>query len=152
MVAASPRLAVIAPLMALFVCASAQAESLPKEGQFNIRCSISIRTVSGPALPSKITANYAVDLSSQTWCNVEDHCAQRYGLRHVGESAVEFTIRDTFAEHERFLVNLESGKLAGSSDDAPNGLINGFRTYLAKGDCVPLPYTERQQPSAGAPP
>ena len=141
-----PRVAVAAPLISLLMSALAQAETLPKDGRFNLRCSISVRTVSGLPVPSHVTANYAVDLDSQTWCAVEDGCAQRYSLRKVGASAIKFTTKNAFSEHESFLVNLESGKLAGSSDSAPNGLSNGFQTYLADGDCISLPYAERHRP------
>jgi hypothetical protein len=146
MVTTSLRQTALGMLIALSACAAAQAEALPREGRFNLQCSISIRTVSGPPVPAKITPNYAVDLDAKTWCNVEDHCAQHYALHKISETAVEFTITDSVADHEKFLVNLESGKLAGSADDAPNGLINGFRTYLAEGDCVPRPYSEGRQP------
>lgn len=139
------RMPSLALLCALGMCASAQAESLPKEGRFNLRCSISIRTVSGPSLPAHITANYAVDLNSRSWCAVDD-CAERYSLSQIGASTVQFTVKNAFADIEQFLINLETGKLAGHADDAPNGLINGFRTYLAEGDCVPLPYAEGQKP------
>lgn len=141
------RLPSFALLSALGIGASTQAGPLPTEGQFNLRCAILIRTVSGPPLPANITANYAVDLKSKTWCVVDDdHCATRYGLRQIGASVVEFTIKDALADSEKFLVNLETGTLAGHANDAPNGLINGFRTYLAEGECVSLPYADGRQP------
>ena len=60
----------------------------------------------------------------------------------LGYAAIELVEKDSFAEHESALINLQTGKLAGSFDDAPNGLINGFRTYLLEGRCSLLPYSE----------
>ena len=127
-------------LLALGSGASAHAEPLPNAGRFNLHCSISIHTVSDPPLPSSITADYAVDLDKKSWCAV-DRCSERYRLREVSGSFVEFVVKDEVADKERFLVNLETGKLAGSADAAPNGLINGFSTYLADGECAARPYS-----------
>jgi len=140
-----------AVLFAYFVlttmfAASANAQSLPQEGRFNLRCTFSIRTVSGPKMPEKITGDYAVDLDSQHWCVPKEGCTERLALRRADESFIELVVRDSFSEHERVMINLKTGKAAGSSDDAPNGLINGFRTYLSEGQCSSMPYAETPSP------
>ncbi len=137
--------ALFVPVIVLWV-AAAHAESLPRDGRFNLRCLVAIRTVSGPNVSKTSTVNYAIDLQSQHWCLPQEGCKARYILRRQNASLIELVAKDAFADHESALVNLETGKLAGHSDDAPNGLGAGFRTYLAEGQCRPLPYSEASVP------
>jgi len=60
----------------------------------------------------------------------------------AGFPAISLVEKDSFSEHENALINLKTARLAGSFDDAPNGLINGFRTYLVEGQCSLAPYSE----------
>ena len=119
---------------------------MPDSGRYNLQCPVTIRTISGPPARKSGTLNFAIDLSSQKWCLPTEGCKERYDVRREGQSlgyaAIRLVEKDSFAEHENALINLQTGKLAGSLDDAPNGLINGFRTYLVEGQCSLMPYSE----------
>jgi len=141
----------IAVFTLLVAVEATQAQALPKDGRYNLSCPVTIRTISGPSAPRAGVINFAVDLSSQQWCLPVEGCKDRYALHRLdssslGYSAIELVEKDSFAEHESALINLDTGKLAGSFDDAPNGLINGFRTYLLSGQCSALPYSEAAPP------
>jgi hypothetical protein len=141
----------VATLALLCAAEATQGQALPKNGSYNLHCPVTIRTISGPPAPKTGALNFAVDLDSRHWCLPDEGCKERYALHRVdssslGYSAIELVEKDAFADHENALINLDTGKLAGSSDDAPNGLINGFRTYLVSGQCSLMPYSEETPP------
>ena len=110
--------------------------------KFNLDCRLSVRTVSGQRKDYKSEAIYAVDLVNSQACLPQDSCKDHYKVERFDATTIKLTMDDTFSTHSSAIINLKSGRIGASYDSAPNGLINGFVTYLAQGQCTIQPYSE----------
>jgi hypothetical protein len=125
------------------VLSSGAVASTPATDKFNLDCRMTVRKASGPREEDyKTEAIYAVDLANSRWCLPQDGCKDHFKAQRIEGETIKLTMEDTFSTHSSAIINLESGKIGASYDSAPNGLMNGFITYLAQGLCSIQSYSE----------